>query len=325
MHALTTIVALTLLAAPQAQDAPRNRFGTAAPPWDAAVWLRKPDALSEPQPSDFEGRIVVMHFFQSWCRACQEDGLPQLAKLANDLRGERAVALVAFQTVYESYDFNTPEDATKTFARHGLDQQDVHLAHDDGRDGDRPGSRLIRDYGALAAPWTVVIDQNGRIRYHSFVCEAEPIEALIRAMIAAPPSPVVGQRLAAFVPGFAPRDGTATLVRVALRDDNGDPTADPEWLEGKIAGLRLSQRTVGPTQLEARALRALREACSAPSDASVYLLVDRHGTVQWAGRRAWPERRSDDDAGAADREPDPSLILLERYGRELRRDQRKPR
>ncbi len=95
--------------------------------------------------ADYEGQVVVLNFWGSWCPPCVEE-LPLLERTQRDLRGQGATVLgVDVQ--------DNTEDAMRFVRRFDLTFPNV-------RDRDRD---YVDDYGVAAFPETFVIDRKGRI------------------------------------------------------------------------------------------------------------------------------------------------------------------
>lgn len=134
----------------------------------AAVGLRRgavfPDlafATSDGQPkrlSEWRGKVVVLHFWGSWCGPCRHE-LPALAALAKSFAGQR-VSFIPLQ-VREPF----------AASRRWIEQQRIALTlYDSGiRSGD-DGALSIAGGGSLpdravapVFPSTVVLDRSGRV------------------------------------------------------------------------------------------------------------------------------------------------------------------
>jgi peroxiredoxin len=94
--------------------------------------------------ADWQGKIVVVDFWATWCGPCV-DSLPGLARLHADLGGDGAVVLV---------NLDDPADARDLVDRHA---PGLPLLYDTSGD-------VARRYGVEPLPHTVVIDRDGRVR-----------------------------------------------------------------------------------------------------------------------------------------------------------------
>jgi len=98
-------------------------------------------------PKDFRGKVVILHFWATWCKPCKEE-FPAFEKLYQGLKGKDAAFLAA------SIDAKTNKDEVDAFAR-GLGATfPVFLARD-GNVTDR--------YWTWGVPVTYFIDKKGWI------------------------------------------------------------------------------------------------------------------------------------------------------------------
>ncbi|MDD5250433.1 MAG: TlpA disulfide reductase family protein [Rhodocyclaceae bacterium] len=107
--------------------------------------------------SDLRGKVVVLHFWGSWCPPCRRE-MPDLQALARSLGGRQDIRLVLLQV---REDFVT----AGRWAR----QQGLALPlYDSGADGGARGALPLADGGAIkdrelarAFPSTYVLDRRG--------------------------------------------------------------------------------------------------------------------------------------------------------------------
>jgi thiol-disulfide isomerase/thioredoxin len=158
-------------------DARRGIQGQKAPALDVSHWFNLPQGTDRVDVGDLRGKVVYLYFFQSWCPGCHKRGFPTLATLSKRFKGDKDVAFVAIQTVFEGYDTNTVRKAKTTADRYGLT---CPVGHDGGEDGKR--SSLMRRYRSGGTPWVVVIDKLGVVRFNSFHIDPKKGERLIRTL-----------------------------------------------------------------------------------------------------------------------------------------------
>jgi len=151
--------------------------GREAPLWRVDEWFNLPDGSTSINIDDFEGQVVYLYCFQSWCPGCHSRGFPTLQELINRFDGVEDVAFVAVQTTFEGFHTNTPENALKTAERYELD---IPVGHS-GADGRR--SRLMSDYRTRGTPWTVIIDPSGIVRFNDFHITPDRAERLINTIL----------------------------------------------------------------------------------------------------------------------------------------------
>lgn len=141
----------------------------AARPVGTARGKRFPDlAVTDPQGrtltvGDLRGRIVLLHFWGSWCAPCQVE-FPELQGLYNSLRDEPAIAFVLVQA-------REPKSRSERWAgRHGF----AMPFHDSGARGPADTSFALSDGGRIEDrllaplfPATYVLDSQGLVLFYS--------------------------------------------------------------------------------------------------------------------------------------------------------------
>jgi thiol-disulfide isomerase/thioredoxin len=130
-------------------------LGREAPEISVKEWIKGgPVSLA-----DFRGRVVLLEFWATWCKPCQEM-FPKLKKLHEQERS-RGLEVIALTRHYMAYrgpaDSMTEERQLmlSMVTEHGVDFH-VGIAEDE---------RLQGIYGANGLPTVVLIDRNGIIRY----------------------------------------------------------------------------------------------------------------------------------------------------------------
>lgn len=118
--------------------------GKAAPVFEAKTYDGKTINLK-----DYQGKIVLLDFWATWCRPCHTE-FPHLAKLADTYGGAKNFAIIGV-----SLD-KTP-DSVKTFVeKYKLNYPHVY-------DGQGWNNAVAKLYGVRSIPHTVIIDKNGNI------------------------------------------------------------------------------------------------------------------------------------------------------------------
>jgi len=151
--------------------------GQLAPPWGVDTWFNLPDSNSTFSLDDVGARIVYMYCFQSWCPGCHSHGFPTLLDVQEAFRKDEEVSFVAIQTVFEGFETNTLDRAKEVARRYELD---IPFGHDPGPDGRR--SIVMQRYMTGGTPWTILIDQQGYVRFNGFQAEPENLIAGIRQL-----------------------------------------------------------------------------------------------------------------------------------------------
>jgi thiol-disulfide isomerase/thioredoxin len=151
--------------------------GQLAPPWGVDTWFNLSEGESTIDLSDFEAKIVYMYSFQSWCPGCHSHGFPTLLEVQDAFKGDEEVTFVAIQTVFEGFEANTLDRAKEVALQYELE---IPFGHDPGPDGRR--SIVMQRYITGGTPWTVLIDQQGYVRFNGFQAEAESLITGIRQL-----------------------------------------------------------------------------------------------------------------------------------------------
>jgi len=113
-------------------------------------------------PSDYEGKVVLVNFWATWCPPCLEE-MPKLIAMQEQY-GPQGFQIIAIST-----------DRSREEVEAYLNRIDENfpVVHDEGREN------LVR-YGVRSYPTTFLIDRNGRIvlRTHTLDFEAQLKELL---------------------------------------------------------------------------------------------------------------------------------------------------
>ncbi|WP_373355057.1 TlpA family protein disulfide reductase [Pseudoroseicyclus sp. CXY001] len=111
----------------------------------SSVAFTGPDGAEETL-ADYEGRVVLVNFWATWCAPCREE-MPTLAALQDELGGEEFTVLTV------ATGRNPPPALTRFLEEIGT--PDLPVATD-------PQQRLARDMAVLGLPVTVLIGADGR-------------------------------------------------------------------------------------------------------------------------------------------------------------------
>ncbi|MDP2086549.1 MAG: TlpA disulfide reductase family protein [Gemmobacter sp.] len=122
---------------------------------------------TEHRLSDWQGKVVVLNFWATWCPPCRAE-MPALDALAEAMAPDVEVVTVATGR-------NMPAAIDKFFADAGIVRLPILLD---------PKSALAREMGVVGLPVTVVLDREGR-EVARMIGEADWMTAEARAMLAA--------------------------------------------------------------------------------------------------------------------------------------------
>lgn len=125
-------------------DMRKLRFHSAPKPVSDVPFLHEDGA--DMTLADFQGKVVVLNFWATWCAPCRHE-MPYLSALQAELGGD------SFAVVTVATGRNDEMGMQQFFAEIGVDNLPLH------RD---PKQALARDMGVLGLPVTVIIDAQGQ-------------------------------------------------------------------------------------------------------------------------------------------------------------------
>ncbi len=166
----------------QAQDLEKlGIMGLQAPSWEVEKWIDgNGDEMATIDLKDFEGKVVYLYGFQSWCPGCHKYGFPSLKALTEEFKGNEEVVFVAVQTVFEGHHTNTKNKLRKMQEKYDLR---IPFGHDSGDKTTRNRSKILTNYRTGGTPWVVIIDTEGTVMYNDFHIEVEKASKMIRALV----------------------------------------------------------------------------------------------------------------------------------------------
>ena len=186
--AARTIVLICLIGVmlvPSLPNSRANRYGILgkqAPQWTVTEWYNLAKDQEAIEISDFEGKVVYLFGFQSWCPGCHSHGFPALQAVEKHYSDNEDVVFVAIQTVFEGFHTNTSAKAKSTVDDFDLD---IPVGHDPGPDN--TSSLVMRRYRSGGTPWTVIIDRNGVVRYNDFSIQPDVAVSLVDRLLSEKP------------------------------------------------------------------------------------------------------------------------------------------
>jgi len=154
----------------------RGVKGKAALEWGASHWIQLPEGKKDLNPKDYEGKVLYLYCFQSWCPGCHKHGFPTLKALSSKYASTQDVAFVSIQTVFEGHGSNPPSRVTEMAKRYDLTFPMGHSGTENKK------SVLMRNYRTGGTPWTIIIDKKGVVRFNGFHISQEKASALIEEL-----------------------------------------------------------------------------------------------------------------------------------------------
>lgn len=155
----------------------RGILGEQAPSLGVKTWFNLPKDRDSVDIGDYNGKVVYLYGFQSWCPGCHKYGFPTLTKLIEHYESNKEVAFIAVQTTFEGFSTNTPQSAKETAERYDLTIPVGHSGSSDER------STVMQRYRTGGTPWTVIIDRKGTVRYNDFHIAPDDAVALIDRLL----------------------------------------------------------------------------------------------------------------------------------------------
>ena len=107
-------------------------------------------------------------------------GFPTLKKITQAYTDNDQVRFLAIQTVFEGYDFNTPDKLRKNQVKYALK---IPMAHAAGNPDTHKAPKIMRSYRSGGTPWTVIVDPTGRVIYNGFHVEFDQAKVLIDRLV----------------------------------------------------------------------------------------------------------------------------------------------
>jgi thiol-disulfide isomerase/thioredoxin len=177
---LILAAALTPLAI-SAQEIQKGIESQKAPLINISTWYQLPEGKKELEITDYKGKVIVMLFFQHWCKASQERELPVLKNLVERYKGNDEIVFLAIQTAFEGFLDNTPDKLKVTAEKFDLD---IPFGHNI-KAPEFPG--ISGAYKPRGTPWWVIIDREGIVEYNgSILNEEEAIKGLEKLIAGLP-------------------------------------------------------------------------------------------------------------------------------------------
>ena len=132
-----------------------------APELQTSGWLNTPQPITL---ASLRGKVVVLHTFQMLCPGCVQAGIPQAQRIYQEFDPDK-VAVLGLHTVFEHHEV-MGRDALEVFAYEYRLRFPIGI---DRYEGAPQGVPLtMRTYQMQGTPTLILIDKNGRLRFHKF-------------------------------------------------------------------------------------------------------------------------------------------------------------
>ena len=106
-------------------------LGQVAPELEINQWINEEGKMRQPlKLKDFEGKMVYIFAFQSWCAGCHIIGFPTLQKVQSQYQENRDIQFLVIQTTFEGAKTNTFDKLATTQNKYDLE---IPFGHDDGK------------------------------------------------------------------------------------------------------------------------------------------------------------------------------------------------
>lgn len=137
--------------------------GRSAPELKVEKWFQLPAGKEKLTMKDFEGKVLVMLFFQSTGQGNHEMAFPKLKQLADHYQGNDKVGIIAVQTAMTDLLDNTPDKCMEFAQQYGLSIPFGHYTCTNGY----PGMATKRGtYRNSHIPWIVVVGPDRIVKYN---------------------------------------------------------------------------------------------------------------------------------------------------------------
>lgn len=131
-----------------------------APALETTRWFNAPEDFSL---DAVRGRVVALHAFQMLCPGCVAHGLPQAQRI-QELFDSRDVVNIGLHAVFEHHEAMTPTSLAAFLHEYRVTfPVGVDAASETG-----PTPRTMTRYRLRGTPSLLLIDREGRLRYHAF-------------------------------------------------------------------------------------------------------------------------------------------------------------
>jgi hypothetical protein len=164
---ITAIAGMTYFS--NAQDKPgevdieKGVAGEKAPELIVEKWVQLPEGKESLSIKDFEGKALIMLFFQSTSVGCDTVAFPRLKELVDHYSGNDKVKFLAIQTAFSNLLDNTAQQLKPKAEKFGLKIPFGHYTYT----ASYPGMGGLRGtYKSPHVPWFVVVGTDGEVKFN---------------------------------------------------------------------------------------------------------------------------------------------------------------
>ncbi len=134
-------------AAAEAREGDMKKLVIHAEPKEVSqVPFQLADGAGEMPLSAYQGKVVVLNFWATWCAPCRKE-MPHLSELQSEIGGD------TFEVVTIATGRNSPKGIKKFFDEIGVDNLPRHQD---------PKQKLAAEMGIFGLPITLILDAEGR-------------------------------------------------------------------------------------------------------------------------------------------------------------------
>lgn len=163
------------------EEEPKGIEGQKAPDLYVSKWIQLPEGKEKMEIADFEGKVLVILFFQYTTPYAHEEALPTLKKLVDKYKGNEDIGFLAIQAVGAGRMENTPDKLQLVADKYELDIPIGHYVSVP----EFPG--VVGSYKPGASPWWTIVDQEGVVEWNGTYLDADSAIENLDKMLAGLP------------------------------------------------------------------------------------------------------------------------------------------
>ena len=134
--------------------------GKPAPEFVVEKWIQLPEGKKDLKIKDFEGKVLVLLFFQWNNQGAMDVAFPNLKKLSDQYNGNDKVKFAAIQLAFNNLIVNRPNKLQPTAEKFGLKFPFGHYTFTPSFPG------MAGTYRTPHTPWFVVVGPDGLVKYN---------------------------------------------------------------------------------------------------------------------------------------------------------------